>query len=45
MANDFDQAKVLYDRGYNLIFMMSDTVDLAKYAARRVQQFQDCYGK
>ncbi len=45
VANDFDQAKVLYDRGYNLIVMMSDTVDLAKYAARRVQQFQDCYGK
>ncbi|MCI8649441.1 MAG: hypothetical protein HFG20_04925 [Anaerotruncus sp.] len=45
VANNFEDAKVLYERGYNLIVMMSDSVDLMKLAKERAQAFKDCYGK
>ena len=45
VANDFDGAKKLYDKGYNLIIMMSDVVDLSKLAKKRADEFRACYGK
>ncbi|MGE4284889.1 MAG: HpcH/HpaI aldolase/citrate lyase family protein [Clostridia bacterium] len=43
VAGGFDQAKVLYDRGYNLIVMMSDAVALANMAASTVSKFKETY--
>ncbi len=43
VAGSFEQAKVLYDRGYSMIVMMSDAVDLAKLAANTVSKFNDTY--
>ncbi len=43
VAGSFEQAKVLYDRGYSMIVMMSDAVDLAKMAANTVQKFNEAY--
>lgn len=43
VAGGFDQAKILYDRVYNLIVMMSDAVDLAKLAANTVSKFNELY--
>lgn len=45
VANDFDGAKKLYDKGYNLIIMMSDVVDLSKLAKKRADEVRACYGK
>jgi 2-dehydro-3-deoxyglucarate aldolase/4-hydroxy-2-oxoheptanedioate aldolase len=45
VAGNFELAKVLYDRGYNMIVMMSDAVDLAKMAANTVSKFNDTYNK
>ena len=41
VANDADSAQELYDKGYNMIVMMSDAVDLAKMAAKTVQKFKE----
>jgi 2-dehydro-3-deoxyglucarate aldolase/4-hydroxy-2-oxoheptanedioate aldolase len=43
VAGSFEEAKVLYDRGYSLIVMMSDAVDLAKMASNTVSKFKECY--
>ncbi|RGY99031.1 aldolase/citrate lyase family protein [Clostridium sp. AM58-1XD] len=40
VANDVEHAKMLYDKGYNMLVMMSDAVDLAKMAGRTVERFQ-----
>ncbi len=45
VANDFESAKVLYDKGYNLIIMMSDVVDLSKLAKQRADQCREYFGK
>ncbi len=45
VASDFDSAKELYDRGYNLIIMMSDVVDLAKLAEDRASRFKEYMGR
>lgn len=45
VAGSFEQAKVLYDRGYSMIVMMSDAVDLAKMAANTVSKFNETYNK
>ncbi len=37
----FEGAQVLYDKGYNLVYMMSDSVDLAKISQKMVQQFKE----
>lgn len=44
VAGGFEQAKVLYERGYSLVVMMSDAVDLAKLAADTVSKFRKVYG-
>lgn len=41
IAGNVEEAKNLYDRGYNLVIMMSDLVDLAKLAAATVKAFQE----
>ena len=41
VANDADHARTLYDRGYNLLVMMSDVVDLSKMAHKTVQNFRE----
>ncbi len=43
VAPSFEKAKELYDRGYSLIVMMSDAVDLAKMAAATVEKFDKEY--
>lgn len=43
VASGFEQAKTLYDRGYNLIVMMSDTVDLGKLASSMTSKFNETY--
>ncbi len=37
----FEGSQELYDRGYNLVYMMSDSVDLAKLSQKMVQQFKE----
>lgn len=41
VANDFEHAKLLYDRGYNLLVMMSDVADLSKMAYSTVEKFKN----
>lgn len=41
VADDFEMAKGLYERGYNYIIMMSDAVDMAKLAKARATQFRE----
>ena len=41
VANDAQQAKTLYDKGYNMLVMMSDAIDLAKAAQRTVNTFKE----
>ncbi|MEG1584262.1 MAG: aldolase/citrate lyase family protein [Anaerovorax sp.] len=41
VANDVEHAKTLYEKGYNLIVMMSDVVDLSKMAHNTVHTFQE----
>lgn len=41
VADNFEKAQALYDRGYNYIIMMSDSVDMAKEARSRVSKFRD----
>lgn len=45
VANDVEHAKQLYDKGYNMIVMMSDAVDLSKMASKTVQEFQSYINK
>lgn len=40
VASDADAAQILYDKGYNLIVLMSDAVDLSKAAVRAVNTFK-----
>lgn len=40
IAPDFNSAKVLYDKGYSLVYMMSDTTALAKAASNTVNEFK-----
>lgn len=41
VANDADSAQALYDKGYNMIVMMSDAVDLSRAAVRNVEKFRE----
>lgn len=41
VANDVEDAQKKYDKGYNFIIMMSDTVDLAKMAMKTVARFKE----
>ncbi len=40
VCSDFEDAKAKYERGYNLITLVSDTVTLGKVGRREVQRFQ-----
>lgn len=40
VADNFEMAKGLYDKGYNYIIMMSDAVDISKLAREQVAKFQ-----
>lgn len=40
IANNAQEAKILYDRGYNYIIMMSDMVSLADAAKHQVEEFR-----
>lgn len=44
-AADFDSAKVLYDRGYTLVYYMSDVSAVANAAAEAVGKFREQYEK
>ena len=41
VADDFEKAKELYDKGYNYIIMMSDAVDMSKLAKARATAFKE----
>ncbi len=41
VANNVEDAIKLYDKGYNLIVMMSDAVDLSKMASNTVKIFEE----
>lgn len=41
VADDFEKAKELYDKGYNYIIMMSDAVDMSKLAKARAAAFKE----
>lgn len=45
IAPDAEAARKLYDRGYSLIYMMSDVVDLAKLASATVAKFKEYANK
>ncbi|GAA0181288.1 4-hydroxy-2-oxoheptanedioate aldolase [Clostridium sediminicola] len=43
VAGSFEQAKVLYDKGYQFVIVMSDTVSLGKLAVKNVESFKEEY--
>ena len=45
VGGDREQARKKYDRGYQLLMLMSDSVDLAKLAGETVKSFADEYRK
>jgi 2-dehydro-3-deoxyglucarate aldolase/4-hydroxy-2-oxoheptanedioate aldolase len=44
-VSNWDQAKKLYDRGYQMVMLMADGVDLGKLAAKRVREFKNHFPK
>ena len=45
VANDIEDAQILYDKGYNIVYMMSDAVDLSRMAERTVVKFKEYNSK
>ncbi|MGL5176029.1 MAG: HpcH/HpaI aldolase family protein [Cetobacterium sp.] len=45
VASNFEGAKKLYERGYQMVIMMSDTTSLAKLAIETVKNFSETYKK
>ena len=43
ISGNFEQAKDLYERGYNIVYMMSDATDLSKMSADMVTKFKNTY--
>ena len=43
VAADVEAAKALYDRGYSLVVVMSDSTSLAKLAMENVKKFRQAY--
>lgn len=43
VAGSFEQAQVLYERGYSLVVMMSDTTSLGKMAMETTAKFKHAY--
>ena len=45
IAADFESAKALYDRGYTLVYFMSDVSAVANAATAAVKKFGEWYGR
>lgn len=45
VAGDFEGAKKLYDKGYDMVVMMSDSTSLGKLALENVNKFKESYRK
>ena len=45
VANDIEDVQILYDKGYNIVYMMSDAVDLSRMAERTVVKFKEYNSK
>ena len=43
VAGSFEQAQALYDKGYGLVILLSDTTSLAKLALEAVAKFASAY--
>lgn len=43
VAGSFEQAEVLYEKGYSMVVMMSDTTTLGKIALEQVDKFREAY--
>lgn len=43
VAGSFEEAKKLYEKGYSMVIMMSDTTTLGKVALDQVEQFKEMY--
>lgn len=43
VAGNFEQAQALYEKGYNMVVMMSDTTSLGKLAMEQVDRFKEVY--
>lgn len=43
VANSFEQAQELYEKGYSFVIVMSDSTSLAKLAMENVKKFRDTY--
>lgn len=44
IASDFEAAKILYDRGYSIVYFMSDVGAVMKTATAGVKAFRELYG-
>ena len=44
IAPDFEAAKALYDRGYSIVYFMSDSGAVMKTASANVKAFRELYG-
>jgi 2-keto-3-deoxy-L-rhamnonate aldolase RhmA len=45
VGGSWEQARKKYDKGYQLLMLMSDSVDLAKLAGQTVARFTEEYRK
>lgn len=43
VAGSFEQARTLYEKGYSMVVMMSDTTTLGKIALEQVDRFREAY--
>jgi 2-dehydro-3-deoxyglucarate aldolase/4-hydroxy-2-oxoheptanedioate aldolase len=43
LAAGFEQAKILFEKGYQMVTLIADGVALAKLAAEQVAKFQKAY--
>ena len=43
VAGSFEQARGLYEKGYSMVVMMSDTTTLGKMALEQVDRFRETY--
>ncbi len=44
VGGSWEQAKIKYEKGYQILMLMSDSVDLAKLASDKVADFNTTYG-
>lgn len=43
VAGSFEQARELYEKGYSMVVMMSDTTTLGKMAMEQTDRFREAY--